>query len=422
MALKTRVSGVRLQKKFWNHANPSGSTGTVVYNWTDWTDGGTLPYWQAYIRNGVDATTGFAGRRTTFERSEGYIEWQGALTGIPSQRRLYGESGDIFQGNLTASSPSGAYLNKAMSIASSKFWNETADSIKAIEGLECIAETHKTAGSIVRRSVQMAKLLLNWRRNLNQALSSARRGNRATSARRAMGAVSGAYLEWKFGYDPLAKDMRALASELKNDFVEFVQVSARGKHSGPGSINTEEITGLPVMEYKNIFKSVEECSVRFEAGIKVTRYGVGGLVERLGMSPSNFVPTLYNLLPWTYMLDYFSNVGDIISGISFDPGRITWCNRSIRHSLKVECLAGVSPSFNKAVYTADPGYPICIPSKQTVITTTFTRSKDRPDRVPSLVLKMPNTYTEGGRKQALNIAAVLASKTWGNSRIAAYGR
>jgi len=405
----------------WDDVNPVGTSSTVVRNWVNHTIGSSLPGYRAAIAKSWDATTPFTGKRVEVTTSQGYLEWKGSLAGNPSQRRLYGASGDLDQSDQTGFSPSGMSVAKAESIASSKFYNEASNAIKAVEGLECVAELHKTARSIMQRTTQMVLLLANWRRNLNMALSSRKAGNRATSARRAAGAVSGAYLEWKFGYDPIAKDMRALAKDLESDFFEVIPINVQGKHSR-NNLSDEAASVLGMLEYKTVRRRIEECSIRYEAGIKVTRYGVPGFVERLGMSPSNFVPTLYNLLPWTYMIDYFTNLGDMVSALSFDPGLISWCNKTVRQKLTTTLVAGVSPYYNTAQYTADPGYPIVVPSTQTVVYTTFARSSDRPDRIPSFGFKFPDFATESGAKKGINIAAVLATQAWGNSRIAAYGR
>lgn len=422
MVTKTRQQGIRLRNTQWNDVDPNPSISSVNYSWYDTVTGHSLPGYKNNLRRGLDATTIYSGKKVTvLSQTPGTQEFKGRLKADPTQKRQYGISGDLDQSDFVTLGPSGLYANQAESIASSKFYNECAGAIKAIEGLEAIAEAHKTAASIFSRGKQILSLLSNWRSSLNSALSSVRKGNRATSTRRVMGAVSGAYLEWKYGYDPLVKDIDALLHDLKDDFVEIVPIEAYGKGSGKGQYDLDVQTGIPILSYKLRRKCVETTTIRYSAGIKVTRFGLGGLTERLGLSPSNFVPTLYNLLPWTYMIDYFSNLGDIVSAISFDPGQISWCNKTIRHTMVTTCYGGVDASYDKTQYVADPGYPISVPSTCQVEYKTFFRSADRPPRIPSFRMRAPSFVSESGRTKWLNIAAVLASKQWGDSAIAAYG-
>jgi hypothetical protein len=265
-----------------------------------------------------------------------------------------------------------------------------------------LGEMGKTASSVMRITDAMLGQLFHWKRNIRRA--------RNAGPRRYAAGISDAYLEWKFGWDPLAKDVRALMNDFKNDYFESTEVRATGR-SVPTSSSNTYTESLSIANYEVTVTSLLECTVRYIAELSLERTGAGGLVERLGLSPNNFVPTIYNLLPWTYMIDYFSNIGNIVNAVGFPTARIRWCNRTIRNSNITKIYAGANL---RAV--ANPGTRVnyvAVPQTTTWTTTGFQRSGVHHPSFPSDVqFKMPSVFTELGRRQWRNVAAVIANRTW----------
>lgn len=412
--VKTETIYERLGRKSWDISG-SFSNNYLIINWTNQRIGSSLPGWRNALKQSRDATTAMSGTKSFVEFKPGHAEWQGYVKGFPAQRRLYGQSGMLDMFNPTVHAPTYANAAKAESIASSQFIKEVGNAYKAMEGLETLAELPKTARSIMQRTGSMISLLTNWKRTLSSGLDAARRGNRGAAARRATAAVSNAYLEWRFAYEPLVKDIRGLAEKLADDTV-IIPFKAFGKASGMYLPPTEAGGGMSGLSWKSITTYTEESTVYYKGAIKVEKVGASGYFGQLGMSPSNFVPTLYNLLPWTYMIDYFTNVGDMVSGLSMPYPQIAWVNRTVRSTVKVVNMAGVSPQMDPN-FVADPGYPIVVPSTISCKRTDISRSSSRPNMTPSFHWKVPDFATESGRRKWTNIAAVLAARTFGDSKI-----
>lgn len=420
-------SGQLFSWKNWDQTNPGGTTAIQMVGWDNGGDGVCNPWWRSQIANNEGATTNYQGQWTTCEASEGYLEFRGyvkALGNNPSSYRQSGKSGHLTSPDYSTSVPGGAVsVTKAESMASSKFYNKASSIIKALEGGELIGETHKTAQAIIRKSLDVADLLINWRKNWNKFRSSKKSGNREASFKRAMAFASDNYLEWKFGVDPLVKDTQALANDLKDDFkqVETFTAGGHATEMGPNmsSIPFSPLGGL-ITAYQNTV-SIQESSIRYKAAVVLRRYGVGGLAERLGLSPSNFLPTYYNLLPWSWLIDYFTNCGDIVSAIAFDrDANIAWCNRTVRKILTTTTLSGCNPVLNAGLEPY-PGYPIASPSRTVWKTKIVSRSATMPERIPELRFRVPSFGSEAGRTQWTNIAAVLSSQAFGTSILSSLG-
>ena len=54
----------------------------------------------------------------------------------------------------------------------------------------------------------------------------------------------------------------------------------------------------------------------------------------LGFDPANIVPTVWELVPWSFLIDYFTNVGEVLNAWSFPDWRIRWINQIGRASCR----------------------------------------------------------------------------------------
>lgn len=48
----------------------------------------------------------------------------------------------------------------------------------------------------------------------------------------------------------------------------------------------------------------------------------------LGIDPRRFVPDVYNLIPYSFLVDYFTNIGDIINAWSQGSGKLRWAAKT----------------------------------------------------------------------------------------------
>jgi hypothetical protein len=47
-----------------------------------------------------------------------------------------------------------------------------------------------------------------------------------------------------------------------------------------------------------------------------------------GFNPSEFVPTAWELIPYSFLADYFTNIGDILDSWAYGRGNLSWSNRT----------------------------------------------------------------------------------------------
>lgn len=58
--------------------------------------------------------------------------------------------------------------------------------------------------------------------------------------------------------------------------------------------------------------------------------GRSSSVRELQLLPQNWLPTAWDLLPYSWIADYFTNIGEIISGLSFVFSDLAWAQKTAR--------------------------------------------------------------------------------------------
>jgi hypothetical protein len=147
--------------------------------------------------------------------------------------------------------------------------------------------------------------------------------------RRIKDIVSDSWLEWSFGWQPTVADIKGAAEALSRISVRpppHKVVTARG---------TDQITSEAVKETLNggflrlvrVRIDSQSANVRFRACVKTQPVSFFGDLATFGISLHELIPTVYELIPYSFLVDYFSNLGDVIAGASFNKASIAWCEK-----------------------------------------------------------------------------------------------
>lgn len=148
------------------------------------------------------------------------------------------------------------------------------------------------------------------------------------------------WLEYVFGWKPLMNDAKdavdAVDAVLKRrEQAEITSLRASVKEQQP--VFNTVTTGDVVWPIKTLDQDlciattvvVYRCGMRWETDALRMKLLTQSLRERLGFTWENFIPTVWNLIPTSFVTDYFVNVGDILSASATDVSNVTWCNKTI---------------------------------------------------------------------------------------------
>lgn len=146
--------------------------------------------------------------------------------------------------------------------------------------------------------------------------------------------AAGLWLEKSFGWDPFLADIQA-AQETYSDLVGFDRVKAFSVGGKDGKLVDSSDGYLYVpppgsyLIYKISMTDEETERVRYRGAVRMQAETTAlDHLARFGFTPSEFVPTAWELLPWSFLADYLANIGSIVSAAVTDTSNVIWLSKS----------------------------------------------------------------------------------------------
>jgi hypothetical protein len=302
------------------------------------------------------------------------------------------------------------------------FAKRVVNAQRSLQSLVCLGELGETVRGIRRPLKALYKGLFDYLKSAERAARKAKRVHRLSnrgasmtspSMRRAVAkAIAGTWLESVFGWLPLIHDIEdgikaASRIVIARPETEFVRFKAGSSVLGPRVTSTVSYGSVAIT-------TVASRSVDYNVkmyGTLINRNGWDGAVQDLGFGWRQWVPSLWELIPYSFLVDYFTNIGNIIDALAINRALVAWINIGSKRSenASVISIAGVfpasTPTFSKGG-SISPGY---LPTSSKV---TVTRSPYLGSLVPPLVYEIP-----GLGMQWMNITALVTQALASSSRI-----
>lgn len=267
-------------------------------------------------------------------------------------------------------------------------------------------------------------------RRLNRLYLERRRLSGSTSFKRIKWheIVASTYLEWAFGLQPLISDTRSAAEALARFQYEATgeaRLRKRVQSRGIDSVKTQstesgQVPQTSLFEYFGTYNKTTECRVQWIAGLSGEPTAAFGsndrLLELLGFKPENWIPAIWEAVPWSWLIDYFSNVGDILEAGVTNTSTVTWLSRTVTYRTEVDREWRMDQALSQKRSTLY-GYQSCHCSGSMggykAVRTTVTREIPTSIGVVPLTIEHP---FESARKLT-NMAAVLLSRRSSSSAL-----
>jgi len=392
-------------------------------------DGTGVPGWREKLRRCIDAssayhlserkvdgvsTASYSGNMKIFLFPVGttpnFITYEG-------DARANGQ-GFIFPSNAD---PTTLVPTSTLNDVKRKFVNRCLNEQRTFQGGVVAGELHKTYESLrhpltALRSGVSSYLDLVKERGQRAARKRTGSGSAGSSQRRrnVAKAIQGTYLEFVYGIQPTLMDMQDAVKTAAHLFNPELPMRSHVSTSGSFSYHVESLDSV-----QNPNLPVETPEGRVAGLVGQTRfvYAEGKVqisgalrnicpgsdrVKLLGLSLRDFVPTVWELLPYSFLVDYFTNVGDIFDALSFNVSDLAYSSMSVKAVL-LEHFTDSQPNW----LTGNPNTLITpsggSPFTATLRTVSYVRNRLEPlDLIPTVQFSIPTG------KQILNTTVLLA--------------
>jgi hypothetical protein len=248
------------------------------------------------------------------------------------------------------------FQNQAVDKAYVNFVNSYQKAVQTVQGGQFIGELRETIHFIKSPAKSLATLTRHYLGNMRDIN---KRYKRIAKDSAFLSAATGSFLSWQFGAKPLMNDIadgKKALDQLSSDtyhrkgqrFIGSGEVHhvtadgfrAPGHFALSGGLSFGTSTWYPVKRtYLN--SAIIRGGLYPRTGTNLADFPL----DSLGLGIENWVPTVYEICPFSWMADYFTNLGDVIAAASFGFVNLSWSNMTQQQTIESHC--GHMRSFNR---------------------------------------------------------------------------
>lgn len=378
---------------------------------TSVTYGDNIPGWRYLIANGLDATTSLVGTQYGGSRGSGIVQHKALWNKeTPVQDGFYERSqmeGNIVNLQMPTGNPSGISLTVADNAAKAKFIQKALEVTHQFQGGTFLGELGKTLKMIRNPAQAFRRGITDYTNDLKKVVRASRSAGGRQLTARVVKTAADSWLEYQYGWKPLLSDVengaKALA-RLEESTPTFKRITAYGENETVTSSSDHSIHGYA---YTSAYDS-DYTKVVYRGAVRVTPPVRKTMAQSLlGFDLASFVPTAWELTPYSFLVDYFTNIGDIIQGWSYLRGNLSWVNRTAIQEKRVTAGPGGWGNYLafQSIHT-NSIFPIILVPQEKLWKRQISRAKFTGSLVPDFQFELPNSSTKW-----INIGGLLASKS-----------
>lgn len=401
--------GAKLTHVIRSHVDPNPEPLTVAeidsFNQGSVSVGQGFPDWRARIRSSLSATTILSGERYAFSASRsGHLQVRHTSTVSGEEQYFeYDIQGELALFNQFLEDPGSTLISSIKNQVIERAVQKIKGANTTLRGAVVLGESAKTVRMINSRSKKLHDGMFSY-------LNALRKRTRAIPKGRIPKTVADTWLEYQYGWAPLVSDIDDGAKAL-SEINYYKPPRIRISVASEGFENKTDMDFTSERRLGPISYEISTSNKR-RYGCKI--YGVvtcrplaepGQYLQTIGLKLDDFLPTLWELIPYSFLVDYFSNVGSLIDSYALNTSQIGWLNIGERFGNEIT-VTPANVNFDPPTGDAKESMKI------SALGSPFYMSRERVSRdsmpieglIPSLRFRLPGTTTKW-----LNIAALATS-------------
>lgn len=285
------------------------------------TKGPNYSNYKSRITRGLNATTRLSGveyRRTSRPSYGYYASVNNDWDEVP-HLTAYSVSGQIFP--IGPPSTVNGSVTTALNQAKTRFVSSCREHQGAFKTGVFLGELRKTASLIGSSAKSLASGVSSYLTNASRIRSRVRKKDR-------LKVLADSWLEYSFGWKPLLSDIDDAAKEAARLHYHppSVMIRSKGQSLHLGNQSNRSGSNGPLGWTYN-YRDKETIEAKIYGKLKLeTDDSLPRVAERLSLNLQDFVPTVWELVPYSFLIDYFTNVGDMLNAVSFNRAALSFCS------------------------------------------------------------------------------------------------
>lgn len=350
------------------------------------------PLYKDKIKQGLSATNNLSVEKYTMRYKRGYLSAIGVHPAVKGCKGFSEHCG--LNPYVPGYSVSAALVQKAETLANIGIRKRIRAEQAAFSGPTMLGELRET----IRMLKSPAQTL---RKRTGQFIDHHKpRRNRPGYGR----TLADSWLEYAFGAAPFLNDIANIADaalQLQEQRIKRVSYTSI-QQEATSDVFKNGVNGLAFAVSFSRDK-IHTAKVKYLAGLalesNLSSGNLGRIKQLSGFDLSEVIPTAWEFLPWSFLIDYFSNIGDVLAATTTSLAEVAWWSRTevttTGHWIHSGTLENVDPTWaQKESFTAPTMSCTAI---------RINRTKSGPG-IPTLRLELPGTPIK-----FLNMGALLAA-------------
>lgn len=284
-----------------------------------------------------------------------------------------------------------------------RFYKEAKSAQTGFRGLTSLGELRETLRMIRRPGKALRDGLDDYLKNVKKR---SRRAKKSSLNK----IVAETWLEHAFGWQPLISEITDACVTLNRRRYRYSGNYTRIVGYGEDRTDTFgpslDARTDQFMRIYTRYMHVTNVSVKYYGEVRsVCENPIEADMTLFGANWRELVPTAWELMPWSFLADYFTNIGDILDSWSVRKSDISWAGKSVKQS-QVRTLSEVynSKSYVESVTPVTAWIENSINTSPLRLSVDkITRSNHTPE-LPSLQLEIPGLGTKWINMSALLLA------------------
>lgn len=228
--------------------------------------------------------------------------------------------------------------------------------------------------------------------------------------------ASDAWLTWSFGVKPMMSDAASIAESVAATLTPRIRTNSGSDSTKNWTVGTRDVsraygwsTSVDLVRSHYI-----ELSYSYRVGLATlveSANNYAAMSEHLQLSnvAESFVPAIYELLPYSWLLDYFTTAGDVLSDRFETSPALRYGSKAVRYKETVFVqIAPLTGAINKTSVINDPG----VLKFEHIY---YNRSVFNSLPIRSFAFKTFDEIANHGVNKVLNLISILGSQKGGRN-------